>query len=396
MPKEVVNFEYTRKHKSYDEGTVTEIIQASPDRVIPECPYFTICGGCSLQHLNHSKQIALKAEMLQEQLAHFGNIKSKTILEPITGPVWEYRSRARLSAKYVKKQKLLVGFHEKNGRFVADIDSCAILHKNVGQKISELKILVRSLSIYEHVPQIEVATANNTTALIFRILQTPTAEDLELFKNFGTLHNMRIYLQPGGVDTVHCINSDEQYLNYKLPSYNLELLFQPTDFTQINQEINQQMVTRALDFLNPESHETILDLFCGLGNFTLPIAQKCKNIVGVEGSSQMTKRAQFNAEHNQIKNALFYSADLSKELLASWAQQKYDKILLDPPRTGALEICKQIKKFGAKKIIYISCNPATLARDAKELAEHGYKLKKTGIIDMFPHTSHAEAIAEFV
>ena len=396
LPGETVEFFYLRKHSNYDEGVANKILTRSPERIDPKCPYFDVCGGCNLQHLTHEKQLELKLQTLKEQLSHFGANTPKTFSAPISGAIWHYRGRARLSVKYVnKKQKLLIGFHEKNGRFVADIESCAILAHPLSEKIPELRSFISELSIYDQIPQIEIAITNNVIALTFRVLKTPNENDLEKFKQFGNNHNFLIYLQPGSNDSSYCVNSSQEYLSYELPSYNLELLFKPHDFTQINQEINQKLIARALELLDPQSDDNILDLFCGLGNFTLPLAQKCHSIVGIEGSVQMTARAEINAKHNQISNAKFYAADLTKELSAMWATQKYSKILLDPPRTGALEICRDIAKFGAKKIVYISCSPATLARDAKEIIAEGYKLKNTGTIDMFPHTGHTEAIAEF-
>jgi 23S rRNA (uracil1939-C5)-methyltransferase len=334
---------------------------------------------------------------LQEHLRHFGGLSSKTYLEPITGPTLGYRGRARLSVKYlVKKQKLLIGFHEKNGRFVADIDKCSILHPTVGEKIIALRTLISSLSIYQQIPQIEIAIADNMTALVIRHLQELTSEDKNKLITFANENSFAIYLQPGGLDSVYCLTNPKQTLSYRLTCANIELLFQPTDFTQINQAINQALVKRTIELMEPEPQDKILDLFCGLGNFTLALAKKCAQIIGVEGHKVMVERATQNAVHNAITNATFYCADLTKELPAlPWANQHYYKILLDPPRTGALEICQQIKKFGAKKIIYVSCNPATLARDAKELVNQGYELAAAGIVDMFPHTSHVENLAVF-
>ncbi|EKE00731.1 MAG: hypothetical protein ACD_21C00285G0025 [uncultured bacterium] len=400
LPDEKVSFVYTRRHNKFDEAKVVEILNPSPDRLIPKCPHFNICGGCSLQHLNHVKQLSFKTNSFQEQMKHFGNLDAIKILPPIVGPVWGYRSRARLSVKYVqKKQKVLVGFHEKNGRYVADITECPILHPTVGEKILALSKLVEQLSIYNQIPQVEIACGDDVTVLLFRHLQQFSDKDIDLLQKFGGEHNFQIYVQAGGVETVQPLVSNQEPipLSYKLSAQNIEMIFSPVDFTQINQNINQQMVAYVLELLELQPSDKILDLFCGIGNFTLPIATKCAEIVGVEGSKNAIVRAKQNAEHNKIKNAEFYCADLTKELTAlPWAQQKYDKILLDPPRTGAQGICSQIKKFGAQKIIYISCNHATLARDTKELVGNGYKLKSAKIVDMFPHTSHMEIITSFV
>ncbi|MEI8055599.1 MAG: 23S rRNA (uracil(1939)-C(5))-methyltransferase RlmD [bacterium] len=395
LPSEEVTFVYVRRHSKFDEAKVVEILQPSPDRVTPECPHFNICGGCSLQHLNHIKQISFKTLAFQEQMKHFGNLDTINILSPITGPIWNYRSRARLSVKYVqKKQKVLVGFHEKNGRYVAEITQCPILHETVSKKILDIGNLVSQFSIYNQIPQIEIACGNSVTALLFRHLQKFSDKDLELLQKFGAEHDFQIYLQAGGMET---IQPTAISLSYKLAKQNIEMLFAPTDFTQINQEINQQMVTHVLELLDAQLDEKVLDLFCGIGNFTLPLATKCNQIIGVEGSKYAIARAKQNAEHNNIKNAEFYCSDLTKELSTQpWAKQQYDKILLDPPRTGAIEACTQIKKFGAKKIVYVSCNHATLARDTKELTNNGYKLQSVRIVDMFPHTGHVETIATFL
>lgn len=399
LPDEEVSFVYTKRHNNFDEAKVVEILEPSPDRVTPECPHFNICGGCSLQHLNHTKQIFYKTKIFQEQMKHFGNLDTINILSPITGTVWNYRSRARLSVKYVlKKQKVLVGFHEKNGRYVAEITQCPILHTTISKKTLDLGKLIAELSIYNQIPQIEIACGDTVTALLFRHLQKFSDNDIKLLQKFGSEHNFQIYLQAGGMETIQPLATNQTPipLSYKLPKQNIEMLFAPADFTQINQTINQQMVAQVLELLDVQSNEKILDLFCGIGNFTLPLATKCNQIIGVEGNKNAGIRAKQNAEHNNIKNAEFYCTDLTKELSSlPFAQQQYDKILLDPPRTGAQEICSQIKKFGAKKIVYVSCNHATLARDAKELTNNGYKIQSARIVDMFPHTSHIETIAAF-
>lgn len=400
LPDEEVSFIYTRKHNKFDEARVVEILKASPDRTLPQCPHFNICGGCNLQHLNHAKQLAYKTKILQEQMQHFGNLDSINISPPITGPIWGYRSRARLAVKYVqKKQKVLVGFHEKNGRYIAEITTCPILHPTVGEKIIPLSKLVDQLSIYNQIPQIEMACGNNVTALVFRHLQKFSAKDIDLLQKSKIEHGWQIYLQPGNTETMQPLTANYSLmpLNYKLVKQNIEILFAPINFTQINQNINQQMVTHITESLEIKPDDKILDLFCGIGNFTLPFATKGAKITGVEGNNNSIIRAKQNAQHNNIKTAEFYCTDLTKELAtASWAQQQYNKILLDPPRTGAIEICSQIKKFRAKKIIYVSCNHATLARDTKELVSNGYKLQNAKVVDMFPHTKHIEIIAEFV
>lgn len=398
LPGETVNYHILRKHSNYDEATLTEIITASPDRVTPECPHFAICGGCSLQHLNHVKQISFKINALQEILQHFGELKAKEWLPPIIGPAFGYRKRARLSVKYVaKKEKVLIGFHEKNGRYIADITCCKILDPKVGTKIEELSKLIRSLSVFQHIPQLEIAIGEGQAELIFRILQALTTQDIELLLTFGKEYGFTIYTQTGGAETIKPLEPTQTTINYyTLPEQDCRIFFEPTDFTQINPEVNRLMVNRALELLAPSNNDTILDLFCGLGNFTLPLARKCKEIIGIEGSNTMVKRATNNASKNAITNAQFFAMDLTKDFPATtWATRTYDKILLDPPRTGALEICQKIVRFKAKTILYVSCNPATFARDAKELINQGYQLVKVGIVDMFPHTSHMETMGVF-
>ena len=399
LPGETVTFTYTKRHGRYDEGKATEIHIASPDRVEPLCQHFTICGGCALQHMSSNAQLELKQQMLLEQLQHFGGVQPKEILPPITANHWGYRRKARLGVKYVnKKETVLVGFREKNGRYLADLTHCEVLHPKVGNLIEPLKQLIKGLKAYQQIPQIEVAIGDDATALIFRHMEPLINEDLQQLINFAQQHQFDLYLQPGKPETIHIIWPPEkvQRLHYQLPAYQIEYSFHPTDFTQVNYEINQQMVARALELLQPHNTDQILDLFCGLGNFTLPIAKQAAAVVGIEGSNEMVERATKNAANNNITNIQFYAANLTESLTsASWMQKSYDKILLDPPRTGALEIIKQLPALNAKRIVYISCNPSTLARDAGELITQGYKLLKAGIMDMFPHTHHVEAIALF-
>lgn len=397
LPDETVSFVYTKRHKKYDEGIAVEIITSSCDRVTPSCPHFAICGGCNQQHINHKKQLELKYQALLLQMKHFGNIIPENILPPLIGPLYGYRHKARLAVKYVsKKNKVLVGFHEKNGRYIADITTCAILHPSVGMIIAQLSELIQSLKSYQHIPQIEIAVGSKNTALVFRNLESLCQEDENKIKNFGQQHNFYIYLQPSDHESIYLLypKKTTNYLQYQLPEHNVELLFLPTDFTQINYAINQKMINLAIQLLEPNKQDRILDLFCGLGNFTLPIARQCASVTGIEGSRDMVNRATNNAKHNNITNAEFYCADLSQPLTLKL--DAYSKILLDPPRTGALEIVNTITKFNAQRIVYISCNPATLARDSGILGAAGYKLKTLGIIDMFPHTKHVETITLFV
>ncbi len=394
---EEVEFVYTRKRAKFDEAKVSEIITSSPHRVVPRCAHFGMCGGCSLQHLSSEEQLALKQQTLLEQLQHFGNLQPEQLLPPLTAPVWGYRRKARLGVKFViKKGRVLVGFREKNGRFLADLASCEILHDSVGKNILALSELIASLQAYQSIPQIEVAVGDSTTALIFRHMEPLSTADLTKLEQFGGQHDMHIYLQPKGPDSVTLLYPEgPKYLSYNLDA--TELQFYPTDFTQVNADINKQLAARVIELLEPQENDDILDLFCGLGNFTLPLAQHCRQIVGIEGSDEMVQRANHNAQHNNITNTEFYCADLTVDSIAAlWAQRKYAKILLDPPRIGAMAIVKDLAKFAAQKVLYISCNPATLARDADIIVQQGYKLKYAGVMDMFPHTSHVEAIALFI
>jgi 23S rRNA (uracil1939-C5)-methyltransferase len=399
LPGEEVEFNYTKKHSNYDEGVVTSIINPSPYRVEPPCLHFGNCGGCSLQYISTDGQLACKEHALLEQLEHLGHVKPEKMLPPLIGPSYGYRRKARLGAKFViKKNKVLVGFREQNGRFLADLQSCKILEPSVGTVIDQLANLLTNLISRNHIPQIEVAIGDDAIGLVFRHMEKIPESDIEQIIKFAEQHKLRIYLQPKGPDSVQllCPKNDDFYLHYSLPKYNLTFAFHPSDFTQVNSKINEAMINRAIELLTPQSNETILDLFCGLGNFTLPFAKYCKNIIGIEGELKMVGRAKENAKQNNIDNAEFYCADLTHDINTfAWAKQKFSKIILDPPRTGAIEIMKNIVGFGAKKILYISCNPATLARDAATLVSHGYKLECAGIMDMFPQTKHVEAIALF-
>ncbi|MFU8797790.1 MAG: 23S rRNA (uracil(1939)-C(5))-methyltransferase RlmD [Gammaproteobacteria bacterium] len=401
LPGETVLFKYLRHHGRFDEGQVTEIQIASPERVEPKCPHFFACGGCSLQHMSPDAQIRMKEKMLLEHLQHFGGLKAEVILPPLTGPVWGYRAKARLGVRFVhKKNALLVGFREKNGRYLADLSRCEVLHPKIGSLISELKKLITGLEGYQYIPQIEVAL--NT--LVFRHMAPLSTADQGKIEQFGREHDIQICFQPNGIDSVHPVS----VLRYTLPDFaphpnpppqrgrELEFLFRPTNFIQINIELNRKMVKHILTLLDPQPTDKILDLFCGLGNFTLPLALYSATVTGIEGDIAMVERAYENARHNNIYNSEFYAANLQQPLHNDpWAHQQFDQILLDPPRTGAFEIIPSLPAMGARRIVYVSCNPATLARDAKLLVELGYRLTHAGIMDMFPHTSHVESVAVF-
>lgn len=400
LPGETVKAKYTRVHSRYSEAMVTEIIHPAKDRVNPICSHFGNCGGCQIQHLSSSLQIEHKQKFLEEQLTHQAKVKPFAWLAPLQGPVNGYRQKARLGVRYVeKKQSLLVGFREQNNNKIAIIESCAVLDARVGSKIAKLRETISLLEAKTTIAQIEVAIGGEEVALVFRHLEPLCESDIKILTQFGQECQFSIYLQPGGVDSVHKLfpANGETDLTYMLNDQHLTYCFHPLDFTQVNQDINQKMVNQALDLLKPTKDDVILDLFCGLGNFSLPFAQKAKQVVGVEGAEVMAKRAKRNAELNQLTNVDFYAFDLSKDFTSvPWAKTAYTKVVLDPPRCGAQELVTSISHFNPKEILYISCNPTTFARDAAILVhQHGYQLTKVGVMDMFPHTAHVETMGLF-
>ncbi|EKD77135.1 MAG: hypothetical protein ACD_42C00470G0001 [uncultured bacterium] len=399
LPTETVQCKYTKLHRQYDEATAVAILEKSPDRVTPLCRHFGICGGCSLQHMNSTTQRAHKQAVLLEHFQHQANTQPTTVLEPLYGNVWEYRRRARLSVKYVeKKNAVLVGFHERSARFVADIHQCEILHPSIGKKIKALGELLMQLEKKAHIAQCEIAIGDNASAVIIRNLTELPKSDLEKLILFAQENQLQFYLQPGNAETISPLYpSIPEKLFYTIPDYHLTLYFQPAQFTQINQEINLKMIARVIELLDLQKSDHVLDLFCGIGNFSLPIAKHCTQVVGIEGSNHAVQQAKINATENKIENVAFHTHDLSAELpLISWMKTRYDKLLLDPPRVGATEIMHAISTWLPQRIVYVSCNPITLARDAKDLLQLGYRLEKAGVMDMFPHTDHIEAIALFI
>ncbi len=399
LTEERVLAEVRRKKSRFEEATTLEVIKSSRQRVEPRCAQADRCGGCSLQHLESGAQIDLKQSTLLQQLEHFGGLSPDRLLPVMQGSDFNYRRKARLGVRYVaKREEVLVGFREKGSSFITDIKECHILDERVGGKIVELRELIAGLSVYRAIPQIEVAVGDDTVALVFRHVEPLLEEDIEQLVSFGKSAAIDIYLQPGGLNSVHKIWPADgvERLQYRLPDFDLEMQFHPMDFTQVNQSINQQAVSLAVSLLDPQQDERVLDLFCGLGNFTLPLARSAAQVIGVEGSDEMVRRGFENARHNSVDNVEFYAADLTQEFSEqSWAQQGFDKMLIDPPRSGALEIVKKMARFAPKRIVYVSCNPATLARDAGELKNLGYHLSEAGVMDMFPHTTHVESIAVF-
>jgi len=396
LPGEQVRLLRTRQRRRHDEAVVLELLSASPQRVTPRCRHFGNCGGCSLQHLSHEAQLEAKGRLLAEELARIGRVEPETWLQPLTGPAWSYRRRARLGCKFVeKKGRVLVGFRERGSAFLAELEGCEILAEPVGRLIPRLAQLVGELSIRKRVAQIEVAVADTATALVLRVLDPPDERDLARLRDFEATHAVQLYLQPGGLDTVKPLTPPATTLSYALPGLPAGIVFEPTDFIQVNAGLNHQMVERALELLAPMPADTALDLFCGLGNFSLPLARQVARVTGIEGDAGLVARARANASRNAIHNAEFHTADLSADVSqASWARASYDLVLLDPPRAGAREVLPAVAAGKPRRIVYISCHAGTLARDAGILGQqYGYRLVAAGIMDMFPHTSHVESVA---
>ena len=402
---EVVGYSPYRKKPSFELAQVTQIYKPSSVRVQPKCAHFGVCGGCSMQHLEAGAQVAVKQRILEDSLWHIGKVKAETILPPIHGQAWGYRQRARLSVKHViKKGKTLVGFHEKRSSYVADMQHCEILAPKIAGLIPLLAELIEGLSIRERLPQIEVAVGEQVDALVLRVMEPPSASDEAALRAFADKHGIQFWLQSKGPETVvpfHPLAAPQ--LTYTLPEFGIEMPFSPVEFTQVNSALNRVMVGRALRLLDPKPGERIADFFCGLGNFTLPIARSGAQVLGVEGSAALVKRAQQNAAHNGLTgNTEFRAMNLFEMDEAAFAKLgRFDKLLIDPPRDGAIELVKSLGCVNgggehAPRIVYVSCNPATLARDAQVLVQvQGYTLKAAGVMNMFPHTSHVESIALF-
>lgn len=388
-----------KKNKKFEEAKALEITNPHPDRVEPPCEHFTVCGGCSLQHMRNTAQIQAKQQALLHQFETLAGVQPASLLPPVTGQVLGYRHKARLGVKYVeKKGRVLVGFREKAKSFLAELHHCKVLHPAIGERLEALSELIMGMEARSTIPQIEVAIGDNRKLLVFRHLEPLSQPDLDRLISFARETGLDIALQPGGPDTIQPLWPEQpETLYYDLASQQVRIEFQASDFTQVNPDINEKMVNRALELLAPRAGENILDLFSGLGNFTLPIARRCAHVVGVEGAQEMVHKAGHNASLNDIHNVEFHAADLSTALPDfTWVKREYDAILLDPPRSGAMEVLNHIDRFKAKRIVYVSCNPATLARDTARLVnEYGYKLSAAGVMDMFPHTAHVESIALF-
>ena len=399
LPEEEVEFIYTRKRRQYDEGNLHQVIKASPLRIDAKCVHFSICGGCSLQHLSCDEQIKQKQKILLDNLQRIGHVDVQTVRSPLSGPHWGYRRKARLGVKYVeKKGKVLIGFREKGTSYLADLLSCEVLHPSVGQRLTELSVLVRSLSCYQAIPQIEVAVGDSSTALVFRHLESLTDDDKEKLTSFAKNINVDIYLQSGGPDTITPLWPTSPELYYELQNYGIRNDFLPTDFVQVNAEINENIIPDVIAALKCDKNDHVLELFCGLGNFTLPIAQNVASVTAIEGEASLIERAKANAKKNNVNNVDYYVANLMDDVksLPWWNSKKYSAVFLDPPRSGAEQVIPMIAAKKIPRIVYVSCNPATLARDAGLLVnEFGYTLVEAGVMDMFPHTAHVESIAIF-
>ncbi len=399
LPGERVLVRYSGRHRNYDEARVVELLTRSPDRIEPRCPHFGACGGCSLQHLPPEKQIEAKQAVLAENFARIGKVAPANWLPALTDKSWGYRRKGRLSVKWVdKKDKALVGFREDNPRFVADLSVCHTLLPQVGERIEALSALIGSLEARREIAQIEIAAGDDAVALVFRHLVPLCDGDRDKLLAFGREHGLAILLQPKGPDSVHALWPEQVDLHFRIHDSDIDLAFLPLDFVQVNAGMNQRMVARTLDLLEAGADDRVLDLFCGLGNFTLPIARRVAEIVGVEGDEGLVKRAAGNAAANNIDNAIFHVADLAmSQATAPWATRRYEKLLLDPPRSGAAAVLEYLPRKGTDRIVYVSCHPGSLARDAGTLvSRHGFTLLQAGVMDMFPHTAHVESIALFV
>lgn len=388
------------KRRGFDEATTVEIIEPAPGRTLPACIHYGLCGGCSLQHADAATQRTLKQQALADNLSRIGRVVPAEWFEPVIGPVWGYRRRARLSSRFVdKKGRMLVGFREREGRgLVADLAGCEVLAPPAGRLIAPLAEALGALQAAHTIPQIEVAVADNATVLVIRHLSTLGDADRAALRAFAAVHHVEIHLQAAGYDSIEPLDPPGTQLVYALPDFDVEIRFEATDFVQVNGEVNRKMVARAVELLDAGPGETALDLFCGIGNFTLPLARRADHVTGIEGDAALVARAAGNAAHNGILNVEFHTADLFEAPgKLPWAARRYDRLLLDPPRAGAREIIDLVPRWRPKRIVYVSCHPGTLARDAGVLVnEHGYTLAGAGIIDMFPHTAHVESIALFI
>lgn len=400
LPGELVEYRIRRRQRSHDEAELVAVLEAAPDRIEPHCPHFGVCGGCALQHLAPASQQKVKDDGLREALRRIGKVEPLEWLPPLAGDPWGYRRRARLGARFVhSKGRSLVGFREKMSSYVAEVQQCPVLRPEVGTRIAELSRLVTQLSIPTRIPQVEVAVGDALTVLVLRVLDPPSEADRKLLLQFERDHDLRILLQAGRPDQLEPVAGEMPQLWYELPQYGVKLAFEPADFIQVNGEMNRRLVDHVLALLQLDAGSSVLDLFCGLGNFTLPLATRAQRVVGIEGDAGLVARARANAAANGLENVQFHMADLAgpdaaERCLALGGGGGYSHVLIDPPRTGALDVLPALAKLAPRRLAYVSCHPGSLARDLGILVtEHGFSLRSAGIVDMFPHTSHVESVA---
>jgi 23S rRNA (uracil1939-C5)-methyltransferase len=399
LPGELIRFRRLRRHRGHDEGQLLEVIEPAADRVVPRCPHFGVCGGCALQHLAGDRQIDVKERELRDALERMAKVTAQTWLPPLRGPQWGYRRRARLGARHVpKKGRVVVGFRERLAPYIAALDHCDVLSAPVGALITPLSVLLTGLASRDFIPQIEVSVAENTTALVLRVLRALPETDLAALREFGQQHSLRLYLQTGGLDSVVPLETGVELepLKYSLPEFNVTFDFAPTDFVQVNAALNAAMVSRVVTLLELTAADRVLDLYCGLGTFTLPLARRAGAVLGIEGDAALVARARHNAAMNGLTNTQFVAADLTQALPlnAPYLAQGFSHVVLDPPRAGALDVMPTIAQLAPRKVAYISCHPGSLARDVAVLVhEFGFVLRAAGVLDMFPHTAHVESLA---
>lgn len=419
LPEERVRYSLVKSKQQREVGQLETLLRSSPDRVTPRCAHFGFfkgaCGGCGLQHLDATAQLAVKQQALETMLWQIAKVRPQTLLPPIDGPIWGYRHRARLSVRYVRRRdEVLVGFHERARSFIADMQSCAILTERVSDLLMPLRMLIAGLSIRERLPQIEVAVGDQAIVLVMRVLDPPSQADHEALLHFGRTHDVSIWLQPGGPDTVVPLDGNANVLSLSLPEFGVRLPFAPTDFTQVNHQLNSVLVGRAVELLAPQPGDVVVDFFCGLGNFTLPLATRSQRVIGLEGSTGLVARAEQAALHNDLaRRTVFTARDLFDWSAEDWTwlvdtygvesqdadkKNRIDRVLIDPPRAGALAVVQALAdtRVPPKRLVYVSCNPETLARDTAILVhEGGWQLRAAGVVNMFPHTAHVESIAMF-
>ncbi len=397
LPGERISFRRRSFHKSHDEAELLEVHEPSPSRVTPRCAHFGVCGGCALQHLDPAAQIESKRKELSQNLARIGNVEPAQWLPPLLGPHWNYRRRARLSSRFVtKKGRSLVGFREKQGKYVADVQRCEVLAEPVSSMVGALAELLTGMARRASIPQIEVALSDGERVLVLRVLDPLPESDLETLRAFERTSGLRLLLQPGGLDTIAPLTPGPVDLHYRLDDFDVKLAFGPSDFVQVNAAINAGMVARAVELLEVGPTDRVLDLYCGLGNFTLPLARRAAAVVGVEGEAGLIGRARANAAANGITNAEFHVADLSvaPDITIPWMRGGFDQVLLDPPRVGAREVLSAVAHLAPRRVVYISCHTGSLARDLGVLThDFGFRLRAAGVLDMFPHTTHVESVA---